>query len=101
MTTEPWEDGFQSVGPRRLRTFRYPLTRRDHPKWCWELSRLEHNSLPTAETLDVQTTPTMGELATLVGGILRFLLLASGERAKAFLAKKWYRADLPARKARL
>lgn len=43
----------------------------------------------------------MGELATLVGGILRFLLLASGERAKAFLAKKWYRADLPARKARL
>jgi hypothetical protein len=40
-TTEVWESGFQSVGPPRCQKLWIPLTQLDHPKWLWELRKLD------------------------------------------------------------
>lgn len=85
------ESGFRPLGPPRCETLRYYLTPVGHPKPLWELRRLESNPLRFEDGTIGQTRISAAELCALVGGFLRFLLVANWAQAKAALATKWYR----------
>lgn len=75
-STEAWESGFQSVGPRRYQKLWIPLTSLSHPEWLWELRRLDSYPPQPAEIPVAQTEIAAGELFLLAAGFLRFLRAA-------------------------
>ena len=88
---DAWESGIRYLGPPRRQRLWVPLTRLDHPRWLWELRRLDSSPPQIDEKPDAQTEIAAVELVALVAGFHRFLLAAIWARAKVSPAMRWCR----------